>query len=263
MKSRIGAWLAVASAAAACGGCRTAAWRDRAHDFAQVFEVTATFGPGLAAQVRASEALQLGVGSFDGRAAGLVEGRFATMREQRNEVGVSLLHAYDYRRESRDLLDIRQPHFGDPGFSRHPLSWQGEHDRQLADVGLGLHVVCVGLSATLRLGELWDAVAGCFGADPAGDDAFARPLAALRRQALSLDAGARRAAFDALLRRGEETHGYPIWTSREVMPTAQKLAVEAVRHALEADAPQAIPVDPATNDPATSDPATTDTSSGG
>ena len=232
------------AAAAALAGCSSAQWRDRGHDFAQVFEATATVGPGLAVHVRASEALQLGVGSFDGRAAGLVEGRFTSLREQRNEVGVSLLHAYDYRRESSELLDVRQPHFGDPGFTRHPLSWEGEHDRQLADVGLGLHVVYVGLSATLRLGELWDALAGCFGADPAGDDAFARPLDAIRRQALSLDAGQRRAAFDALLRRGAETHGYPIWTSREVLPAAQKLAVEAVRHALETGAsaqPEAAP----------------------
>jgi hypothetical protein len=241
MKARNGARRALVLTAAALTGCGAAQWRDRGHDFAQVFEATATFGPGMAAHVRATEALQFGVGSFDGRACGLVEGRFATLREQRNEIGASLLHAYDYRRESNDLLDVRQPHFGDPGFSRHPLSWEGEHDRQHADLGFGLHVAYVGVSATLRLRELWDALAGCFGADPAGDDAFARPLDAIRRQALSLDAAERRAAFDALLRRGDETHGYAIWTSREVMPAAQKLAVEAVRRAVESASPAAVP----------------------
>lgn len=235
MNARIGSprWLAPLLV---LGGCSAAAWRDRAHDFSQVLEATATLGPGIAAEVRATEALQLGAGSFDGRSYGLMEGRFAAVREQRNELGISLLHTYDYRRDGTDLLDVRQPHFGDPGFERHPLSWQGEHDRQWADVGLGLHLAYVGLHATLRLRELWDALAGCVGFDPSGDDAFARPLEEVQRQALSLDATERRAAFDALLRRGGETHGYAIWTAVDVMPTAQKLAVDAVRHEIEGTA---------------------------
>ncbi|MSR46836.1 MAG: hypothetical protein EXS13_07215 [Planctomycetes bacterium] len=236
MKSRrVGGPAAVVAMAALCG-CSAAAWRDRAHDFAQVVEAGVTVGPGMAGQLRLTEAAQVGLGAFDGRAAGWHEGRFATFREQRDEVGVSLLHTYEYRREGSDLLDIRHPHFGDPGFERHPLSWQTEHDRQLADLGIGLHVAYVGVNATLRLGELWDALAGCVGLDPAGDDAFARPLEALRRQAQALDASRRRAAFDALLRRGEATHGYAIWTARDVMPSEQKLARDAVR--ADADAAQ-------------------------
>ena len=32
---------------AGASGCTAGAWRDRAHDFAQIFEVTGSLGPGL------------------------------------------------------------------------------------------------------------------------------------------------------------------------------------------------------------------------
>src|SRR4030095_8056347 len=130
-----------------------------------------TWGPGMAASVRVTEVAQLGVGSFDGRAAGLMEGRLTQGREQRSEVGVCLLHTYEYRREGSELLDIRQPHYAEPGWDAHPLSWQMESDRQVTDVGFGLHVAWVGVNATLRLAELFDFLAGCVGFDPQHDDA--------------------------------------------------------------------------------------------
>jgi len=225
-------------AATTLGGCTAGAWRDRGHDFAELLEARCTFGPGLAAHARATELLQIGVTSLEeAHAIGLMEGRVTVVREERDELGLSLLHQYEYRRKGDELLDIRNPRFGDPGFERHPLSWQTEHDRHLADVGLGLHIVYVGVDATFHFGELWDALAGLVGFDPSGDDAWNRSLEELQHQACSLDAAERRAAFDALLRRGDETHGYAIWTAPDVMPAAQKLAIDAVRGELEAGAP--------------------------
>lgn len=232
-----GRWIALLLAAATLGGCSAGAWRDRGHDWAELLDVRGTFGVGLGAHVRATELVQLGAVSMnEAHAVGLMEGRITVVREERNELGVSLLHQYEYRRSGKELLDVRHPRYGDPGWVRHPMSWQTEHDRQLADVGLGLHLIYVGADATFHLGELWDAVAGLVGFDPSGDDAHGRPLEELQRQACSLDAGERRAAFDALLRRGAETHGYAIYTARDVLPPAQKLACDAVKGDLEAGA---------------------------
>ena len=138
-------------AALATSGCTTGAWRDRGHDLAQVFDVSFSFGPGMAANVRVTELAQLGFGDFDGHSGGVIDGRFAGIREQRAELGLSLLHTYEYRRTgSEALLDVRQPHFADPGFEAHPLSWQMETDRNDADVGLGVHVAYVGASAAFH-----------------------------------------------------------------------------------------------------------------
>ncbi len=237
MKARLGALLLVATS----GGCTAAAWRDRAHDFAQVVEAGVTVGPGLAVHARVTELAQIGAGSFDGQAAGLVEGRFASSREQRSELGVSLLHTYEYRRDSRALLDLRQPYFADPGYSEHPLSWQMESDRGVADVGIGFHLAYIGLNATLRLAELGDALAGCFGFDPLNDDAYDRPLSELREQALALDAAERRAAYDAMLRRGEPIYGYAVYSVPDVIPPAQKRAEEAIRRDIATGAPPTPP----------------------
>lgn len=215
-------------------GCTAGAWRDRAHDFAQLLEAGVTWGPGMAGSVRVSEAAQLGLGSFDGQAAGLLEGRFAAAREQRSELGVSLLHTYEYRREAEALLDVCQPHFADPGYEEHPLSWRMESDRHWGDVGLSLHVAWIGGFATVKLGELWDALAGLAGFDPSGDDAFARTPDELRLQALALDATLRRAAYDALLRRGEPIHGYPVYTVKDVIPPEQRRAEQEIRKELAA-----------------------------
>ncbi len=239
MRSRLWALLGIAVLmGGSATGCSAPAWRDRGHDFAQVFDAALCFGPGMAANVRVTELAQLGFGSFDGDSAGLIDGRLATVREQRDEIGISLLHTYEYRRKSRELLDIRQPHYADPGWDPHPLSWQMESDRDLADVGFGLHVAYFGFSCALKLDELWDALAGCFGADPLHDDAFGRPRNELQRQALSLDAATRDRAFDALLRRGEPLGGYAIYTASEVQPSYQRSAMEAIRREIGAAAPE-------------------------
>jgi hypothetical protein len=187
----------------------------------------------MAVGARVTELAQIGLGSTNGGAIGWIDGRAAAAREQRSELGVSLLHTYEIRRESGQLLEICQPHYADPGFEEHPLSWRMEGDRGLADVGFTLHVACIGVNAALRLGELFDAVAGCFGLDPNLDDAHSRSLEDLRTKALSLDAGTRDTAFDALLRRGEPIHGYAIYTAPTVRPSYQRRAMEAVQRDLE------------------------------
>jgi hypothetical protein len=210
------------------GGCSAAAWRDRMHDLAQIVDVSFTMGPGLGASVRVTELAQVGFGDFDGRSVGLVEGRFAAAREQQSELGVSLLHTYAVRRESDQLLAIRHPYFGDPGFEEHPLSWQMESDRQATDVGLGFHFFIFGVNVALHPSELLDFMAGCCGFDPQKDDAWSRSIEDLRKQARSLDATTRRRAFDALKRRGEDLHGYAIYTARESRPSFQRRAMEAI-----------------------------------
>ena len=232
---------AALSCALLFGGCAASSWRDRAHDFAQIVDASASFGPGVAANVRVTALAPLGAGSFDGVTAGVIDGRLAQAREQRSELGVSLLHTYEVRREGDDLLDIRHPHYADPGYDPHPLSWQMESDRHAADVGLGLHLAYVGVSVALHPDALWDFVAGCFGFDPAHDDAFARPIEALEQQALSLDAPTRDAAFDALMRRGHPIHGYAVYTATGCRPSYQRRAIDAIQTELNAGAGAAAP----------------------
>jgi hypothetical protein len=224
----VASWLALSLLALSSGGCSLASWRDRAHDFAQIFDASVTVGPGMAADVRVTELAQVGVGDFDGDSVGLMDGRLALAREQRSELGVSLLHTYEYRRTSRQLLDVRDPHYADPGYDEHALSWQMQSDRRPADVGFGIHVAYVGVSCAVHLDQLWDFVAGCFGLDPLHDDAYGRSLDDLRRQACSLDADLRDRAFDALKRRGQNTHGYAIYTATDARPSFQRRAMEAV-----------------------------------
>jgi hypothetical protein len=226
MKPRHGAALA---SVALLSGCSAAAWKDRGHDLAQIFDASFSFGPGMAADVRVTELAQVGFGDFKGGTAGLLDGRLAAASEERNELGVSLIHVYEYRRESDQLLDVRHPRFADPGWDPLPLSWRMQSDRRNSDVGVGLHVAYVGFNAAFRIGELFDFVAGCFGFDPLHDDAHARTLEELREQACSLDPATRDRAFDALLRRGEPLHGYAIYTVPDARPVFQRRAMEAMK----------------------------------
>jgi hypothetical protein len=220
--------LALAAAAAAAGGCTAGAWRDRAHDLAQIFEFTGSVGPGLAVSARATEVAQAGFGWFHGESVGVIDGRFTAVSEHRDEFGVSLLHVYEYRREGRDLLAIRHAGFSDPGYDPYPFSWQLDADRRPLDVGFNAHLAIIGIGMTFRVDELWDFVAGCFGFDPLGDDAYGRPLEEIRRQCASLDSVTRDRAFDALKRRGEATHGYAIFSANGVCPDFQRRAIEEV-----------------------------------
>jgi hypothetical protein len=220
--------LCVAGVALVADGCTAGAWRDRAHDLAQIFEFTGSIGPGIGVSARATELLQVGAGYFDGSTVGIVDGRVAGLREHRSEIGLSLLHVYDYRRESRDLLAVRHADYSDPGYDPYPFSWQVQSDRHDTDIGFNLNLAIVGVGFTFRIDELFDFVAGCFGCDPLHDDAFGRPLDEVRRQAGSLDAAKRDRAFDALKRRGEATHGYAIYSARVSRPDFQRRAMDEV-----------------------------------
>jgi hypothetical protein len=213
---------------AGASGCTAGAWRDRAHDFAQIFELTGSVGPGLGVSLRATELVQVGAGYFDGATLGLVDGRVAAIKEHRSELGVSLLHTYDYRRQSRELLAVRHADYADPGYDPHPFSWQVQCDRHDADVGFNLNLAIVGIGMAIHLDELADFVAGCFGFDPLHDDAHGRPLDEVRRQAASLDPSRRDRAFDCLKRRGEATHGYAIYSARTARPDYQRRAMDEV-----------------------------------
>jgi hypothetical protein len=210
-------------------GCTAGAWMDRAHDFGQILDASITVGPGMAASARVTELAQVGFGDVRGMTAGWIDGRGAIADEERSELGVSLLHTYEYRRESRQLLDVNHPRFGDPGFVEHPLSWAMETDRNDLDVGANLHVALIGVNVAFHVNEAWDFLCGCFGLDPLHDDAHGRPAEVVQKQALSLDATTRNRAFDCLLRRGIATHGYAIYTAPDARPSYQRRAMEAVQ----------------------------------
>jgi len=215
---------ALALVLTSCAGLQDT-WKDAT----EVFDLSLTTGGGFDLNVRATESFQLGLGSHIGDTYGLIDGRLVHVREQRHELGVSMLHWYEYRRDGRGkVLDIRHPRWGDPGFEEYSMSPHMLTDREPFDLGAGLHVGYLGFNTALHLSQLADFITGLVGYDLLKDDAFSRSREELVKQAHSLDARLRAAAFNALLRRGEDIHGYAIYTNPEVRPAFQKKAVEAL-----------------------------------
>jgi hypothetical protein len=214
-------------------GCAHA--RDRLVDLGEVLEVSIQAGPGMHLAGRITEVVQVGMGSFSGTSYGWKEGLLVMAREQRHEVGVSLLHTYEYRRavEYGSPLDVNHPRFGDPGYRRYPWSLVQRSDRRLLDVGLSGHLALLGFDLTLRLDELADFVTGLVGFDLLRDDSYVPSLQELRRQAVEgRSPEARNKAFEALRRRGEPTYGYALYTARDTQPRFQRQAVERVKQDL-------------------------------
>lgn len=212
-------------------GC-TAPWAlDRAKDLGEVLDFTLTGGAGMSVSLRATEAFQAGLGSFDGWTVGWLEGRPVRVREQRSEFGLLLFHFHEYRRRGEgQLLDVHHPRFGDPGYRQFFPSFLARSDRRFFDVGAGLHLAYLGVNFALHLDQFADFCTGLFGYDLLEDDAFVPSLEELRRRAASPESGrARDAAFDALQRRDQPIFGYGVYTAADARPRFQRLAIQQLK----------------------------------
>jgi len=238
------AWLCLFSLGA-CG----AYFQDRWADLKEIADLTVTVGGGVNLGARVTEGLQVGAGSFEGDAYGWLEGRAVAVLEERSEFGLSILHVYEYRRLGNGLvLDVRHPRFADSGYEEYPLSFRQVSDRGPFDLGLSFHLVLLGANAAVHPDEILDFLLGWFGIDPRKDDAFLPDVEVIRQRARSLDARARANAFDALLRRGEDIHGYAIYTEPDVRTENQRAAIEALSRPREQpveDTPEQPTVEPA------------------
>lgn len=244
-RSRCSRWSLVV-VAGLLNGCQAAFWQDRLVDLTEVADLTVTTGVGMGFSARCSNFLQVGAGSFDGTAHGLVEGRLVQVREQRSEFGLSMFHFYEYRRRAEGrLLEIRHPRFGDPGYQERFFSSELLADRWYFDLGLSAHLVFLGGNAAFHLEEFLDFLAGWVGYDLLRDDVYSPLLADLRRQALdNRTPRFRAAAFDAMLRRGEPIHGFGIYTASDAMPEFQRVALERLRETVQQDEVLASPESP-------------------
>ncbi|GIW71193.1 MAG: hypothetical protein KatS3mg102_0735 [Planctomycetota bacterium] len=143
------------------GGCSYLS--DRAADLVDVFTVEVGFGPGLHADLKATDWLHLGVGYAQLRKAGL-RGRDAVWMRDR-EVGLplsALLWVGAWREGALERLG--HLHADVPDLLAYPDPWRR------ADLELGLSAGLVSVRLGLSPGQLLDFLAGLFGFDPAGDD---------------------------------------------------------------------------------------------
>lgn len=184
------ACLAIALGASLLSGCT---WlQNRANDALDVFALDFGQGPGLYADVRATDFVAVGVGMHDTVTWGM-HGRYAgTSGRGAVAVGplmwgwrpdgpaVSPMQSGDPSRFNQDVVDPPPSHLilWPAGPLRHAFPEYNETARGLrfADVSATLTIGYVGMHVGFSPGELVDFVLGVFGIDLSDDDAFGRPL---------------------------------------------------------------------------------------
>lgn len=191
--SHTGAWqrvcMVLAVALAACfNGCSYL--HDRLNDLLDPFRVDVGFGPGLYADVRATDFMAVGAGGQTLETAG-IHGRFigtgkrgqvglpglAMVGEIRGTEMAPLLGDTSEFDEQRDvvpgqvLIVFPAMHAGRTGTSDW---WRAHRGVHVADVGASV-TVFVGVSLGFSPGEVLDLLLGFVGVDLAGDDVADRP----------------------------------------------------------------------------------------
>lgn len=165
----------IAAAFLACGLHACAATREehagpnylqaRAADLADALGVSVGFGPGFLARAQITRWVAAGVGSigpaipwshyrFDPRFAGWNGRERGVWIELREEIGIGTFYACE---ASGELLAGDVESFGLEG-------------RTAEDIAAELFLGLIGVAVTFRPLEMFDFVAGIFGADPKGDD---------------------------------------------------------------------------------------------
>lgn len=166
----------VVAALLACAGCvvqpiaskpPTRGWfAARGMDLSDIASVRVAVGPGLLAHARVTRFIAIGAGELGSVAAarqgftldhyqfGWIKREGGLWTERRVELGISTLYLFEAEGES---LAGDRVTFGPPA-------------RRTLDVGLDLHLALIGVAAEVRVDEVFDFVAGLFGADPLDDD---------------------------------------------------------------------------------------------
>jgi hypothetical protein len=188
--------------------------KDRGKDALEILELSGGFALGVEANLRVTKPLQVGFGAYSGHWAGLNEGFFTTWKEDRAEMGIPFLYYHEIQRSGENLVGIRHPLPGEPGYEEYLNDMFLINDRGFFEVGATANVVCLGLDVGLETAELFDFLAGICFWDPLKDDCYARDLDALILQVQSHSPDRRAAAARALRRRTGENFDYTITTSR-------------------------------------------------
>jgi hypothetical protein len=164
--------------------------KNRANDALDVFSVDGAVGPGVYAEVRATDVVAVGLGGYTADTGGL-HGRFAGTAERGatglgpvirgfmgHERDLAPLLADDPSTFDRNLDPPGCQYFLWPGMDQHGHgNLYGEYPEserllRLADFGATAHLGYIGFRVGFSPGELLDLGLGIFGADIAGDDAF-------------------------------------------------------------------------------------------
>lgn len=173
---KLGVAAAVGVALVSVFGCATQPAREssaprgwlaeRGLDLSDVVSVRLALGPGLLAHARVTRFVAIGAGELGSVAAsrpgftldlyqlGWIKREGGLWTERRVELGLSTMYLFEAEGES--LAGDRRT-FGPPA-------------RRTLDVGVDLHLALIGAAADVRIDELFDFVAGVFGADPLDDD---------------------------------------------------------------------------------------------
>ncbi len=220
----------VASAFVGCGSFG----KDRALDFAQTFDVAGGFSEGLDLNLRATKAVQIGLGGYRGvHWYGLKDGVFDDWMEERSELGIGPFYQLEvFRDRGSKLLDIEHPLFGDAGFRER--SWDIQHytDRGWFDFGITMNAALIGVDFAFKGEEFADFCAGFFGKDFLNDDVYEPDLDTIVNRMNSDDARIRAGGARALLLRTGDDYGYAIYTAPLEFPLRQQMAVKKIREEL-------------------------------
>lgn len=229
--------VALAAALAIAPGC--AYVQDRGLDLTQVVDASMGVSEGFEANIRATKALQVGLGGYRGIAwFGLKDGVLDVWQEERTELGIGPLYVHEvFRTEGHRLLDIQHPLFGDPGWRDASFDLAHLTDRGLFDVGFTVNVIFIGVNLAVSPAELVDFVTGLATVDVLDDDVYSPSTRQLEQRLSGENARVRSAAARALRLRFGENFGYAQYTAPDQMPAWQILAIRRWREFLEGETP--------------------------
>ncbi len=149
----------------------------RGADFMDMFGVRVAFGAGLSAYVRATEYVQLGFVMRGPDQRALPKPEDSSLRSVPCfMVGTIGRYGGAWFDATRELMfpgwssrDSNKLHIDREVIAGY-VSPHGKLDSWRGSVGLGVHLVLIGVEAEITPYEIWDFVGGLVGYDPSGDD---------------------------------------------------------------------------------------------
>ena len=169
------------------GGCKAPNLQDRMDDAGEIFRLNVGLGPGFLANVHATRALALGIGSYDARRIGFRNGYGWIWDERRYDTNLVIplwgwedVDSVLYGSMPKTLLRGDEHDPLPPGKEEGWLRWADmpltlrDKNRGWLEVSANVHIIWIGIDVGVDAGEFLDCLAGWAGLDPAGDDAHSR-----------------------------------------------------------------------------------------
>lgn len=175
MKKKLRCWIFIGMSWLLFSGCQGVYFHDRGQDFADIWRLGLTYGPGALVNVRATKLVQVGLGGMDGYKFGLQGRARGHWKEFRGEGGVSFIYFINYNKtfisgnetlaekiaavrpkdQGEEILADLDPFYG---------------DRSLTEIGFTVHAFAIGVEFAFDFYSFMDFLGGWFLIDPQQDD---------------------------------------------------------------------------------------------